>query len=220
MPDLESVAVILLAAGSSSRMGKPKQLLPVAGKGLLRHVVDSAVSSDCRPFIVVLGSDAALIQGSLEGADIEVIVNAGWIEGIGSSLRCGIKVLCELAPYSKGVIVALADNPNFSREIIAKLIGEQERGGRSIVASECGGVLAPPVYFGSRHYSELASSSGDDGAKALLKRHYNEVAVIRLDHMLDLDTEEDFAEYQKAGGDGGEILGGRDNSNVFDAQNT
>jgi molybdenum cofactor cytidylyltransferase len=180
-------------------MAQPKQLLPVGGKPLLRHVVDAAVSPETSPFIVVLGAGAEALRPCLEGTAVHVAVHEGWAEGMGSSLRAGINLLATLSPEATGVVVALADQPNFSRRTIQQLLAEQARSGRAIVATECGGTVMPPVYFSSEYFPELAALTGDTGARALLQRHRGDLATVRLEEMVDLDTAEDYARFRQGG---------------------
>jgi molybdenum cofactor cytidylyltransferase len=195
MAEAGPTAVILLAAGGARRMAQPKQLLPIGGKPLLRHVVDACLSPLARPFIVVLGAQADRVRPCLSGAEVAIVVHAAWAEGLGSSLRAGLDALRALDPQARGVIVALADQPNFSRRSIELLLAEQARSGRTIVATELDGIVMPPVYFGSEHFAELAALTGDAGARSLLQRQRRQLATVRLEAMVDLDTPEDYARF-------------------------
>ena len=104
-----SCGLILLAAGASTRMGRPKQLLPVRGRPLLRHVVEACLAAPVSPVIVVLGANSAEIAPCLGGLAVHVVVNAGWAEGMGSSLRAGLEALAALAPAAKNLVIALAE---------------------------------------------------------------------------------------------------------------
>jgi molybdenum cofactor cytidylyltransferase len=197
MAEARPTAIILLAAGTARRMEEPKQLLLIGGKPLLRHVVDAARSPLTQPFIVVLGAHADLVRPCLDGAEVHLVVHAGWAEGMGSSLRAGINALQELDPQARGVIVALADQPNFSHRSIQRLLAEQARSGRAMVATECHGTVMPPVYFASEYFPELAALTGDAGARAVLQRHRDQLATVRIEEMVDLDTPEDYARFRQ-----------------------
>jgi len=196
-----SCGLILLAAGASTRMGRPKQLLPVHGKPLLRQVVESALTAPVSPVVVVLGANSAEIASCLDGLAVQIVVNAGWTDGMGSSLREGVKLLTALAPAVHGVVVALADQPDFPAAHIGSLIETQRTTGRSIVASECAGVRGPPVLFTAGHFPALLALRGDAGARSLLKSHAHEVVAVPFPAARDLDTPADYAAYVKGSSD-------------------
>lgn len=189
-------ALILLAAGASTRMGRPKQLLPMYGnRPLLRHVVESALVEPVSPVIVVLGANAAQIMPCLEGLPVRIVINASWAEGMSSSLRRGIEELARIAPGADSVIIALADQPDILTGHIAKLIDVQRTTGRPIVASECEGVLGPPVLFTAGYFPALLALRGDAGARSLLQTRPDEVATVPLAALRDLDTPSDYSDY-------------------------
>jgi molybdenum cofactor cytidylyltransferase len=190
--------LILLAAGTSTRMEQPKQLLPIFGKPLLRRVVDSVFGALVSPVVVVLGANVSRIQWCLEGTKVNVVFNEEWLEGMGSSIRAGVEALEASSPELNGVIIALADQPNFSRHHIARLLAERDRSGCSIVATESEGHLMAPAYLGSKYFLELLSLRGDLGAWALLEANRANAATVQFGDLADLDTKEDYIKYLKA----------------------
>jgi len=190
-----SCGLILLAAGASKRMGQPKQLLPVHGKPLLRYVVESALGEAVSPVIVVLGANAAELAPCLECLPVHLVVNAGWAEGMGSSLRCGMETLANIAPTADRVIIALADQPDLPAGQLTRLIETQRATGRPIVASECEGVRGPPVLFTATCFPELLALRGDTGARSLFQARPEEVATVLLSASQDLDTPADYSDY-------------------------
>jgi molybdenum cofactor cytidylyltransferase len=195
MAEQSSWALILLAAGASTRMGRPKQLLPVGGRPLLRHVVEAVLAAPVSPVVVVLGANATEIAPCLEGLSVRVVVNPGWAEGMGSSMRAGMDSLISCAPAAAGVIVALADQPDLASGHLARLIEAQHVTGRPIVASECGGVRGPPVLFAASFFPALRTLQGDAGARPLLQAHAHEVVTVPLATAHDLDTPADYVGY-------------------------
>jgi molybdenum cofactor cytidylyltransferase len=197
MAETASCALVLLAAGGSSRMGRPKQLLPIGDRPLLRQVAEAAAGAPVTPVVVVLGAHAAEIRPCLDGLPVRVIVNDGWAEGMGSSVRAGMKALASFAPEASGVIIALTDQPDFSADHVSRLLDAHRRTGRSIVASQCGGKLMPPAFFAAVHFPALLALRGDAGARSLFQVHANEVAAVPAEELRDLDTQTDYAEYLK-----------------------
>ena len=195
MAEKDNCALILLAAGASTRMGQPKQLLPIRGKPLLRHVVESAMAEPVSPVIVVLGANAAEIAPCLVGLPVRIVINPDWPEGMGSSLRRGVEELTRCTPTVDRVIITLADQPDILSGHLSQLIATQHTTDQAIVASECEGVRGPPVLFAAEYFPILLTLAGDTGARALLKEHADDVATVPLPSARDLDTLADYNAY-------------------------
>ncbi|HET7537373.1 MAG TPA: nucleotidyltransferase family protein [Candidatus Didemnitutus sp.] len=190
-----SYGLVLLAAGGSTRMGRPKQLLEIGEKTLLRHVAEIALAAPVSPVVIVLGANAAEIKPFLAGLAAHVVVNENWRDGMASSLRVGIETLTSLAPKIGGAILVLGDQPDLSVAHLFKLIEVHQRAGRSIVATQIGGTLMPPALFAARYFPELISLRGDAGARTLFQAHAAEVAAVPAEALPDLDTPEDYQAY-------------------------
>jgi molybdenum cofactor cytidylyltransferase len=195
MADDLSCALVLLAAGASSRMGRPKQLLPVNGQPLLRLIAERALTAPVSAVVVVLGAHAAEIAPCLNGLSVKIVVNENWAEGMGSSLQTGVKAISALAPAPRGVVIALGDQPDFSAAHVTHLVEMWRVSQSSIVASEANGVLMPPALFAASHFPELLSLRGDAGARSLFQLHAREVPFVPLAAACDLDTPEDYTDY-------------------------
>src|SRR5580692_2476743 len=108
------VALILLAAGPSTRLGQPKQLLPFRGRSLLRHAAETALASSCRPVVVVLGASAERMKSELTDLPVMIAVNSGWESGMGSSIRAGLEALTNGKNADAGVgavVIMVCDQP-------------------------------------------------------------------------------------------------------------
>src|ERR1035437_6793844 len=103
--------IIILAAGSSGRLGSPKQNLIYKGQTLLQGAIETAVASACEPVIIVLGANENVIRQSIEGSNATIVYNADWQEGMASSIRVGITALKKINPESDAVILMLCDQP-------------------------------------------------------------------------------------------------------------
>ena len=161
--------VLLLAAGGSTRMGRPKQLLEIEGESLLRRAARTAIDAGLRRVLVVLGAEAARIRPTIEDLDAGIVLNPDWAEGMASSLRAGMAAVERDLPDARGVIVMTADQPWLPAAQLRCIDAAQRAGGASIVASDYGDHLGPPAFFGRRHFPALMALRGDTGARELLR---------------------------------------------------
>ena len=186
--------VIILAAGASTRMGSPKQLLEFDGRPLLVRAVEAALASPAWPVVVVVGAHAERIRPTLARLPVIVTENAAWSEGMAASIREGITTLQQFSRALDAAIIALCDQPAFSADVIARLIAAQRSTGRSIVAARYSGRNGAPALFLREHFPALAQLTGEEGARILLNGDPARVASVELPALaLDLDTPEDFA---------------------------
>jgi molybdenum cofactor cytidylyltransferase len=186
--------VVILAAGASTRMGGPKQLLELDGKPLLVRSAEAALASSAWPIVVVLGAHAAAIRPILARLPVLVTENPAWAEGMASSIREGITMLQQFSRGLDAAIIALCDQPAFSTEVIAQLVATQRATGRSIAAARYTGRHGAPALFLREHFPTLTHLTGEEGARALLNGDPERVASVDLPALaLDLDTPGDFA---------------------------
>lgn len=187
--------LVLLAAGASTRMGQPKQLLEIDSEPLVRRAAKAALASSARPVAVVLGAHATRIRPHLVDLPLVLVENSGWAQGMSSSLRAGLRALNAAAPQLDAAIIALADQPHFSADLAGRLLAEQRRSGQSIVACRSDDHTGPPVLFLKKHFPELLALQGDDGARAVLKSRAPEVAIVDVPDAVDLDAPADYDRY-------------------------
>lgn len=186
--------VIILAAGASTRMGFPKQLLELAGQPLLVRAVEAALASSAWPVVVVLGAHAEKIRPSLALLPVLIAENPAWAEGMAASIRAGITTLRQFSRALDAAVIALGDQPAFSAGVIARLVAEQQRSGRTIVASRYARRQGAPALFLRTHFPTLAALTGEEGARALLNGDPQHVATVDLPELaLDVDTPADYA---------------------------
>ena len=186
------IGTVILAAGESSRLGQPKQLLEFRGTTLLRHAAQTALAAG-GPVCVVLGAFAETIRPTLENLPVLVVENRAWREGMGASLRTGLRALLDAHASLAAVVFLLSDQPFISAEKIRALVAEHERTGRAIVASEYGGSLGVPALFASGLFPELRALAGNEGAKKIISRHRDAVAAVAFhEGIADIDTLADY----------------------------
>lgn len=189
---------IILAAGSATRMGRPKQLLPLRGRCLLQHVIDAAAGSCLDEILVILGDHAEEIQTVLQlprGRAVRIVVAAEYAEGQSSSLRAGLRA-CDAQSRAAGVL--LGDQPGVSSAIIDRVAACCLAADRPIVRpvySGAGGrTPGHPVFLARRLWPEVVTLRGDQGARALISAHPEWLLEIVIDAVApaDIDTAEDY----------------------------
>ena len=208
MPTPGSVAAIILAAGSSSRMGagRHKLLLPLGNRPVLAHVIAATLASQARPILIVLGHQAEQVQAQL--ADVTnspaviSIENPHYLQGMSTSLRAGLQALLQSENISRpalhsfaGVIILLGDQPLMTASIIDTLIACKQTTGKRIIAPLYNGRRGNPVLFDASLFPELMQISGDEGARNVIEQHKQEIATIELSDAkasYDVDTWEAY----------------------------
>jgi molybdenum cofactor cytidylyltransferase len=189
-PSAESsqVAAVVLAAGSSRRMGQPKLLLRWRGSTLLRRAARAALGA-CARVVVVVGPDAERMREELRGLAVEVVVNPDHAEGIASSLRRGLRSVQDAA----AVLVTLADQPAVTSGHLRRLVEAYRTSGARVVAASYAGTAGVPAVFGRELFVELLSLEGDAGAKRVVERHRDEAVLVPVPEAAwDVDTPEDW----------------------------
>jgi molybdenum cofactor cytidylyltransferase len=187
---MSRTGVIILAAGNSSRLGRPKQLLPYRGKTLLTHVVAEALTAELQP-VVVTGAFREEVEASLKGEPVTLAYNPDWEAGMASGIAAGLSKLL-LVPDVGAVIVSVCDQPHLTSALLLQLVSTFETSGKGIVACAYGGSVGTPVLFGRSYFDQLSVLSGSEGAKKILKLYPDDLAVIPFPGGdVDIDTAED-----------------------------
>ncbi|WP_038160078.1 nucleotidyltransferase family protein [Verrucomicrobium sp. BvORR106] len=192
---MPATAILLLAAGSSSRLGRPKQLLRYRDGTLLRHAAQTALAAALGPVIVVLGSGEPECREALLGLPITMVLNLQWDEGMGTSIATGMQ--CVREAEHDAVIITLCDQPAITACMLRALVRHPHDAGCSIVASRHGDnrIVDPPVLFTAQHFAQLRLLKGHDGAKAIIRqRPAEELGFVPCpEAAFDVDTEQDVA---------------------------
>lgn len=194
-PPALRIGAVVLAAGGSSRMRQPKQLMPIQGTPLILRTVNAVLVSPVWPVVVVLGSSADAVRPLLARLPLQLIDNPQWERGIGTSLRRGVEVLDQFSSSLDGVLVTLGDQPFLSPEAIVDLVSEMA-GRNSIAAARYSGIVGAPAVFGRAYFSELLALPAGVGAQGLLRAHAKLVTPVDLpEFATDLDTPEDYQRF-------------------------
>ena len=204
MAERSSIAALILAAGSSSRMGegRHKLLLPLGGHPVLAHTIEAVLASQARPIVIVLGHQAEEVRGQIEAyhsrPEFLSVENSEYLQGMSTSLRAGIRTLMGYdnagdapTPSLDGVLIVLGDQPLMSAAIIDTLIVSKRATGKRILIPFYNGERGNPVLFDASLFPEMLEVTGDTGARSVIERHRSEVARIELGASMasfDVDT--------------------------------
>ena len=193
----QPIATILLAAGRSSRLGQPKQLLRQDGKTLVRHMTEMAIALQTGPVVVVLGANATLILAEIDDLPIQVVDNLDWETGMASSVRAGLNALPDGS--LDAFLVLLTDQPHVSSSLLRQLIDTRQQRKKGIVACQYGNPdqVGVPALFDARYRPNFLALIGDTGARKLIRRHADDCETVSFPlGSIDLDTPDDVANWQ------------------------
>lgn len=187
------VCGVILAAGRSSRLGRPKQLLELDGKPLVRIVAERALASRLDDVVLVTGAHAEEVEETVAGLPLRVERNPDYERGQSTSLRAG---LATLPADADAVVFLLGDQPEVTTAAIDAVLARFEEGGAAIVQAAYGGRPSHPIVFARQLFPELERVTGDEGGRSVVQRHpaaLYRVAIADSAPPGDVDTLEDFA---------------------------
>jgi CTP:molybdopterin cytidylyltransferase MocA len=185
-----SVHVLVLAAGEARRFGSPKQLARIGDRPLLPLAVSRAVQIAGHAVTVVLGAYAAELTQALRHANVSLVINRQWREGMASSIRAG---MAQVPGSADGVLLMLADQPDVTHDDLARLVAAWRRQTESLAAASYGGVIGAPAIFPRACFAELLQLHGDRGARSVLQRHLDRLVRVTMPSAaIDIDTPEDL----------------------------
>jgi len=191
---MQRIGLILLAAGSSTRLGQPKQLLPYQGRTLLRHAAEVAAATGCEPLVLVTGASHEELLPAVKDLPFYVVRNEDWQQGMSTSIQAGLDVLrmqTEAAPLA-AAIVMLCDQPLLTPEVLRQLIMQFQTTSQPLVACEYGGTRGVPALFSQILFPILHALQGPAGARELLHQYADLPAVSFPGGVVDVDTDEQY----------------------------
>jgi molybdenum cofactor cytidylyltransferase len=190
------MAILLLAAGSSSRLGRSKQMLLIDGESLLLKSVKAAIGSGVKNITVVLGANDEAHRQLIEETGVQIVFNPNWQKGMGNSLKAGLAQVLLSNPKTKAVITMVCDQPLITATHLRKLISEFEKSQSPIVASFYAGMAGVPALFHQSLFPKLLSLADDAGAKKIIQQYPDLTnTVLFADGEIDIDTEDDLRKF-------------------------
>ncbi|MES2268434.1 MAG: nucleotidyltransferase family protein [Bacteroidota bacterium] len=186
------IPIVILAAGSSSRMGKPKQNLLYKGQTLLEKIIRSSEAASDN-VIIVLGANYDVIKATIKDTHSEILYNNDWELGMSSSIKLAVSHIKQKYTDEEGVIFAVCDQPYVTSALLTQIIETADKVKQGVIACSYNGTVGVPALFKKAYYSNLLKLSGQEGAKKIIEQHPQDVFSIpfRLGSA-DIDTEEDF----------------------------
>lgn len=187
-----NLAVLILAAGSSSRLGQPKQLLQHKGTTLLEHTIECALAVSDN-ISVVLGGNVEKIKSQIDFESIQCNYNPNWKQGIGNSLAFGIQSLSEQQPNIQSILVLLSDQPMISKKLLTTLCELQVGSGKPITACNYVDTYGVPAIFHKSIFNKLINLQTDKGAKSVISEHKKLTSFLNFPGgKIDIDDPEDL----------------------------
>jgi len=186
------LSAILLAAGESKRMGKPKQLMPLGKHTLLEQAIDNLLDSSVDETIVVVGHKAEEITKTIATRPVKIVINPDYREGMSTSIIAGL-ILAD--PRSQAVMLALGDQPLVASRTINQLIDAFNSHNKGIAVPAYQGRRGHPIIFDFKYKAELLKLKGDIGGREIIRNHPNDVLKVAVDSesvVSDIDTQDDY----------------------------
>ncbi len=183
---------IILAAGTSSRMGKPKMLLPFGGTTVIGTLILQTVLSELENVTVVLGANADQLSRETDRYEVRTVLNTAYENGMLSSVQCGIKALPDT---TSAVMIMLGDQPMITREVINTVIQAYRQSEKKLIVATYKGKRGHPLLIGSRYFREILKLSGENSLKDILLKYPEEIEEVEVDDpaiLRDIDTEDDY----------------------------
>lgn len=182
-----SLSVVIPAAGSSQRLGQPKQLVTYKGQALIQNAVNLAFSVDPVEIIVVTGANAGAVKAVVQHPPVRWIHNPHWSTGMGGSIALGTAAI---NPDSTGLLILLCDQWRLQTQDLQNLATTWQSNPQRIVVAEADGTYMPPVIFPAACFGALQNLSGDQGARKVLGSHAELITPVPMEHAaLDLNTQ-------------------------------
>jgi len=181
-----SLGVVILAAGASSRLGQPKQLVEIDGQPLVRRQVEIALTIQPARVVVVTGGQASDVEQAIAGMGVDCCFNQHWEKGMGNSLAAGIRAMPERV---RGAMLLLVDQWRIQPGDLDDLVTTWAKDPLAAVTACWGDTSGPPVIFPRSLFAPLSRLTGDRGARHLLKKFSGGLVKVQMDHaQFDLDS--------------------------------
>jgi molybdenum cofactor cytidylyltransferase len=189
--------IVILAAGSSTRLGQPKQLLEFQGTTLVQRITQIAVDAVKEPVVVILGANCNLIHSRLTHLPVHMVYNPDWSRGMTSSIRKGLLALLYFSPDTDSAIFAVCDQPYITPDLFLEMISVGSKSQKPIVACLYNNVLGTPVLFKKEYFDVLLTLKDNEGARKIIQSHPESAEAVPFPlGIYDVDTMQDYEALQ------------------------
>lgn len=185
--------IVILAAGNSSRLGEPKQLLKFKNTTLLKNTINEALLIPNSIVIVVTGAAHEIIEKEIDSFKVKIVFNPDWQLAMSSSIIKGLKEFMLLEPKSNACIFSVCDQPYLTHTIFEELIAAHSKTKKGIIASSYAGTFGIPVLFERKYFNTLLELDEQFGAKKIIKNYIEDSSLVPFEKgVIDIDTQEDY----------------------------
>ncbi len=188
--------VLILAAGAATRMKQAKMLLPFASTTILSHILQEVQAIKPDSICLVTGYYHHEIQNSITAAQLDIVYNGNWEDGMAGSIKLGLAALLQKYPDLGSVLVVASDQPYLNRTVLTNMIEAQGNNQKGIVAAKYQEVIGIPVLFDQKYFGQLEQLQGDKGARTILQQYPDDMVTIDFPlGEIDIDTPEDYERF-------------------------
>jgi molybdenum cofactor cytidylyltransferase len=187
------IEILILAAGASRRLGQPKQLVRYQGATLINRMANEALRANIGSVTVVTGFNNEAMAEEIKGLNVEIVFNDEWQEGIGSSIRNGLRFLLDKKPKTNAILLTMVDQPFVDAEHLQKLANAYDPSRPMIIASAYAGTFGVPVLVDNFYFDMLLGLKGDEGGKKIFVNYLKNIVEIPfIEGSIDIDEQEDL----------------------------
>ena len=194
MPEKTSnIEILIMAAGASRRLGQSKQLIEYQGQTLIRRISQEAIRANIGNVTIVSGYDHKRIEQEVQDLEVIIYYNEEWEEGLGASIRNGVKELLKVNPHTDAILLTMVDQPFVDSAHLQKLANAYDPSRSMIIASAYSSTFGVPVLFDSSYFDEMMELKGDEGGKQVLVKYIKNIVEIPfVAGAIDIDEETDL----------------------------
>lgn len=187
------IEILIMAAGASRRLGQPKQLINYQGQSLIRRMSQEAIKTKIGQITVVTGHNHEEIEKEIADLKVNVFYNEEWEEGLGSSIRNGLKYILNIKPETNAVLLTMVDQPFVDADHLTKLANAYDPSRPMIIASAYKSTFGVPVLFDSQYFDEMKQLKGDEGGKKIFVNYLRNIVEIPfIQGAIDIDEKKDL----------------------------
>lgn len=186
------ITAVILAAGESARLGRPKQMVLLRGKTLLTRVIETALASKCKDVVVIVGAHSEVVRPEAAQFGVRIVENPHWTEGKSSSIRVAVEAVAMQSKDTSGILFLTCDQPFVTTDTLDQLVGRFEMSSEAPVACTYAGTIGIPAIIPRRMCPSLTQLTGDEGARTILQAAQDEVITVEFaEGAFDVDSAED-----------------------------